>query len=42
MKDNEYDELLDYKFFCFDGKPELMFVASERHSDSAQNSIFLI
>lgn len=34
MKDNEYDELLDYKFFCFDGKPELMYVASERHSDS--------
>lgn len=26
-------EINDYKFFCFDGKPELMFVATERASD---------
>lgn len=27
-------ELHDYKFFCFDGKPKVMFVASERYSPS--------
>lgn len=28
--EDEYGELRDYKFFCFGGKPEVMFVASDR------------
>lgn len=30
MEDHVDKELRDYKFFCFDGEPKLMFVASER------------
>ena len=30
MEDKETGELTDYKFFCFNGKPEMIFVASER------------
>ena len=30
MEDTETGELTDYKFFCFNGKPEIVFVASER------------
>lgn len=30
MEDKETGELTDYKFFCFNGKPEIIFVASER------------
>ena len=30
MEDQETGELRDYKFFCFNGEPKLMFVASER------------
>lgn len=30
MVDESGYELKDYKFFCFDGKPEFMFVASDR------------
>ena len=26
-------EINDYKFFCFDGKPEILFVATERNED---------
>ena len=29
-KDQETGELRDYKFFCFNGEPKLMFVATER------------
>lgn len=32
MEDTETGELTDYKFFCFNGKPEFIFVASERFS----------
>ena len=32
MEDAETGELTDYKFFCFNGKPEYIFVASERFS----------
>lgn len=28
------DRIKDYKFFCFDGKPELMFVASDRGTNT--------
>ena len=30
MEDNETKELRDYKFFCFDGQPKALFVASDR------------
>lgn len=30
------DDLRDYKFFCFDGIPKLMFVASERQSKGVE------
>ncbi len=30
MEDSRTGELRDYKFFCFDGVPKLMFVASDR------------
>lgn len=32
MEDHVDGELRDYKFFCFNGEPKLMFVASERDS----------
>lgn len=30
MKDNNSDDLVDYKFFCFGGQPKVLFYASER------------
>lgn len=30
MEDKKYHELRDYKFFCFDGEPKAMFVATDR------------
>lgn len=30
MKDNKSDDLVDYKFFCFNGQPKVLFYASER------------
>ena len=30
MEDKQTKELRDYKFFCFDGKPEYMFIATDR------------
>lgn len=30
MEDHIDGELRDYKFFCFDGEPKAMFVASDR------------
>jgi hypothetical protein len=30
--ENENGELVDYKFFCFHGKPELLVVCTDRHS----------
>lgn len=32
LSDIDSGELRDYKFFCFDGVPKLMFIASERQS----------
>lgn len=29
-EDPEFGELRDYKFFCFDGEPKVMFIASDR------------
>lgn len=35
MKDPSGDEggIKDYKFFCFNGKPEIMFIATDRATD---------
>ncbi len=30
MEDKKYGELRDYKFFCFDGEPKAMFIATDR------------
>ena len=30
IKDKKCNDLKDYKFFCFDGEPKLMFIASDR------------
>ena len=32
MEDEENGELKDYKFFCFDGVPKAMFIASDRNT----------
>lgn len=34
LEDNIYNELRDYKFFCFDGEPKFMFVISNRMNDA--------
>lgn len=33
LEDNIYNELRDYKFFCFDGEPKYMLVISNRMND---------
>lgn len=33
MEDDRDGELRDYKFFCFDGKPEFLLVSTDRSSD---------
>lgn len=33
MEDSVDGELRDYKFFCFDGEPKALFIASERNTD---------
>lgn len=33
MAEADSDDIADYKFFCFDGKPVIMFVATERAKD---------
>ena len=33
MEDHIDGELRDYKFFCFNGEPKVMFIASDRASD---------
>ena len=30
MEDKKFNELRDYKFFCFDGEPKFMFIATDR------------
>lgn len=32
LENEEFDELLDYKFYCFSGKPEVLWVCSGRYS----------
>lgn len=40
MEDHTDNELRDYKFFCFDGEPKLMFVASDRCSGNVKFDYF--
>jgi len=34
MEDEVYHELRDYKWFCFDGKPKVMFIATDRYKEN--------
>lgn len=36
MVDESGKELKDYKFFCFDGKPEILFLASDRFNNEGK------
>lgn len=38
LEDNKVGELRDYKFFCFDGEPKLMFVAANRQSKEKETT----
>lgn len=40
MEDHIYSELRDYKFFCFDGNPKAMFIASDRASGNVKFDYF--
>lgn len=40
MEDSELGELRDYKFFCFDGEPRAMFVASGRGAGATRFDYF--
>lgn len=39
MEDSSVGELLDYKFFCFNGKPEMIFFCSDR-SDHVKSDFY--
>lgn len=36
MQDKSTGELMDYKFFCFNGVPELLFIASDRQNHNEE------
>jgi hypothetical protein len=36
MEDKDTNELRDYKFFCFNGEPKIMFVATERQKEGTE------
>lgn len=40
MEDHTDEELRDYKFFCFDGEPKAMFIASDRAKDATKFDYF--
>lgn len=40
MKDNTYNDLIDYKFMCFNGVPKYIFVYSNRFSDTGVEAAF--
>lgn len=40
MEDNTYHELYDYKFFCFDGEPKLLYVATGRQKGQTTLDFF--
>lgn len=39
MKDDDNDELMDYKFFCFNGKPQIMYMSRD-HSREVTTDFF--
>lgn len=40
MEDNIYKELRDYKFFCFNGEPKVMFIATGRNKGETKFDYF--
>lgn len=40
LEDQTYGELRDYKFFCFDGEPKIMFIASDRQKGKTKFDYF--
>lgn len=40
VEDSVYGELRDYKFFCFNGEPKAMFIATERSQGSVKFDYF--
>lgn len=40
MEDERFGELRDYKFFCFDGVPKAMFIASDRNVGATKFDYF--
>ena len=36
--EDEYGELRDYKFFCFDGEPKALFIATDRQSEDKETT----
>jgi len=34
LENEEYHELIDYKFYCYEGKPEVVFVCVDRYSET--------
>lgn len=36
MEDEETCELRDYKYFCFDGEPKVLFIATERQAENSE------
>ena len=41
MSDKTQPELVDYKFYCFDGKPEFLYVSSGLEDHSSAKMMFL-
>ena len=37
-KCDRFSELRDYKFFCFNGEPKVMFIASNRHNEKEETA----
>lgn len=40
MEDGRFGELRDYKFFCFDGEPKAMYIASDRNAGATKFDYF--
>lgn len=39
MVDEKYKELVDYKFYCFDGKPEFLYIATANIKNGCKNDL---
>lgn len=40
MEDSTSKDLKDYKFFCFDGRPEVLYISTGSHTDNQQIAFF--